>query len=73
MARRGYAVIARVNSVQSKEAETIDHPVVKAQFTFAEGRCLRLLYIGRAYSGPDVEEAYLLPGLMGASVWMKSS
>lgn len=57
-ARQGYALIARVDSVHSEEAETTDDPPAKAQFTIAEGRCLELLYVGRDYS-PDSDETYL--------------
>jgi hypothetical protein len=59
MARQGYAVIARVDAVQSEEAETNDDPPAKAQFTFAEGRCLELLYVGRGYPFQGGDEAYL--------------
>jgi hypothetical protein len=59
MARQGYAVIARVDAVHSEEAETNDDPPAKAQFTFAEGRCLELLYVGRGHSFQAGEEAYL--------------
>jgi hypothetical protein len=59
MARQGFAVIARVDAVHSEEAETNDDPSAKAQFTFAEGRCLELLYVGRAYSLQAGDEAYL--------------
>jgi hypothetical protein len=50
MARQGYAIIAHVDTVDSGEAETIDDPPTKAEFIFAEGRCLELLYVGRDYS-----------------------
>jgi hypothetical protein len=59
MARQGYAVIAQVDAVRSTEAETIDYPPARAQFTFAEGRCLDLLYVGRGYSFQAGDEAYL--------------
>lgn len=59
MARQGYAVVARVDSVHSEEAETNDDLPAKAQFTFAEGRCLELLYVGRGHSFQAGEEAYL--------------
>lgn len=49
MARQGYAVIARVDTVHSEVAETNDDPPAKAQFTIAEGRCLDLIYVGRGY------------------------
>lgn len=59
MARQGYAIIAHVNTVDSGEAETTDDSPAKAPFTFAKGRCLELLYVGRSYSPLDGEEAYL--------------
>lgn len=49
MARQGYAVIARVDTVHSEVAETNDDPPAKAQFTIAEGRCLDLIHVGRGY------------------------
>lgn len=49
-ARRGYAFIARVSTVRSGEGETIDDPSYKARFTFAEGHCLELVYVGRDYN-----------------------
>ena len=49
-ARQGYIVIARVDTVHSEEAETIDDPPGKAQFLLAEGKCLELLYVGRDYA-----------------------
>ena len=58
-ARRGYALIALVVTVHSEEAETIDDRPTKTQFTYAEGRCLELLYVGRDYSPLGGEEAYL--------------
>jgi hypothetical protein len=60
MARQGYAVIARGDTVHSsEEAETNDDPPAKAQFTFAEGHCLELLYVGRGYSLQGGDEGYL--------------
>jgi len=60
MIRQGYAVIAHVDTVHSNVAETNDDPPAKAQFTFAKGRCLELLYVGRDYSLlTGDEEAYL--------------
>jgi hypothetical protein len=58
-ARQGYAFVAQVNSVRSEEAETIDHPGVRAHFAFVEGRCLQLLYVGRTYASLDDKEAFL--------------
>jgi hypothetical protein len=59
MARQGYAVIALVYAVHSEVAETNDDPPAEAQFTFAEGRCLDLLYVGRGYPFQAGDEAYL--------------
>jgi hypothetical protein len=59
MARHGYAVIAHVDNVRSEVAETYDDHPAKAQFTFAEGRCLELLYVGRSYSFQAGDEEYL--------------
>jgi hypothetical protein len=59
MARQGYAVIARVDTVHPEDAETDDDPPAKAQFTIAEGRCLDLIYVGRGYSTRDGDEAFL--------------
>jgi hypothetical protein len=53
MVRQGYALVARVDAVHSEEAETIDVLPSKAQFTYADGRCLELLYVGRDYSSID--------------------
>jgi hypothetical protein len=61
MARQGFAVIARVDSVHSEESETADDPPTRAQFDFAQGRCLELLYVGRDFSMPGGDEAYLRP------------
>lgn len=60
MARKWYAIVAHVDTVDSGEAETIDDPPGKAEFIFAEGRCLELRYVGRDDSllAGD-EEAYL--------------
>jgi hypothetical protein len=60
MARQWYAIIAHVDTVDSGEAETIDDPPGKAEFIFADGRCLELRYVGRDDSllAGD-EEAYL--------------
>jgi hypothetical protein len=49
MARQGYALIARIDSVHSEEAVTTDDPPASAQFIVAQGRCLELLYVGRHY------------------------
>jgi hypothetical protein len=59
MARQGYAVIARVDTVHSEEAETNDDPPAKTQFTIAEGRCLDLIYVGRGYLPKGGDEAFL--------------
>lgn len=59
MVRQGYAVIARVETIHSEVADTIDYPPAKAQFTFAEGHCLDLLYVGRDYTFQAGDEAYL--------------
>ena len=60
MAQQWYAIVAHVDTLDSGEAETIDDPPGKAEFIFAEGRCLELLYVGRddsLFAGD--EEAYL--------------
>lgn len=59
MARQGFAVIAHVDSMRTEVAETSDDHPAKAQFTFAVGRCLELLYVGRSYSFQAGDEEYL--------------
>jgi hypothetical protein len=51
--------VARVDTMHPEVADTIDYPPAKTQFTFAEGRCIELLYVGRSYMYHSGDEAYL--------------
>jgi len=51
---------ASINSAfHFRGAETDEDPPAKAQFTFAEGRCLDLLYVGRSYLPKGGDESFL--------------